>query len=53
MPISNEIFEDYRTEEQIKALCKMYPNDQELGKHIRYKFQHNDSDRKKHSNKTN
>ena len=34
----SEIFEDYRTEEHIKALCKMYPNNQELGAEIRKQY---------------
>ena len=50
MAITNEIFEDYRIEEHIKALCKMYPNNQELGAEIRKQYATN---RKVHSNKRN
>ena len=49
MSISNEIIEDYRTTEHIKALCKMYPNNQELGAQIRKEYAAN---RKVHSNRT-
>ena len=48
MVISNEIFDEYSTQEYIKMLCKMYPNNQELGAEIRKQYE---TYREEHSNK--